>query len=386
MVAALFMVTFGISNPIAAFGVFLPVIGDETGWSRGAISVALSINLFVGAPMGFVFGALTDRHGPRLILPVTITLAGVSFALASTAGALWQLYLFVGLMAGIGTSSFYLLAASTVARWFHERRGLAMGIVFTGFNMGYMTGGPVAALLIERVGWRTAYAAHAAVFCGIAVLGSLFVRFPPAFRAAAGDAANAGPPPRVTTLRGALADGRLWVLSASWLLAGAVLLMVSVHIVPFSLDRGLSLDMAALTLTAYGVGAVTGRIVFGLAADRFGGRTAMWICTGAQVVALSGVVAGPPQALLLGCLFVFGFGFAGADTVFVKVVPDVFGLRAIGAVMGVMALGWRAGASLGPATAGFVYDATGSYALPFGAGPVVIAASFALYLTGSRRR
>lgn len=386
MVAALFLVTFGISNPIAAFGVFLPVIGEDTGWSRGAVSVALSINLFVGAPMGFVFGALTDRHGPRLILPVTITLAGVSFALASTAGALWQLYLFVGLMAGIGTSSFYLLAASTVARWFQQRRGLAMGIVFTGFNVGYMTGGPVAALLIEGLGWRAAYATHAAVFCGIAALGSLFVRFPPPVRAGTVEGSGGGPPARETTFRGALADGRLWVLSASWLLAGAVLLMVSVHIVPFALDRGLGLDAAALTLTAYGTGAVTGRIVFGLAADRFGGRSAMWICTGAQMVALSGVVAGPPPALLLACLFLFGLGFAGADTVFVKVVPDVFGVRAIGAVMGVMALGWRAGASLGPATTGFIYDATGSYALPFSAGPVVIAASFALYLAGSRRR
>ena len=386
MVAALFLVTFGISNPIAAFGVFLPVIGEDTGWSRGAISVALSINLFVGAPMGFVFGTLTDRHGPRLILPVTITLAGTSFALASTVAALWQFYLFVGVMAGIGTSTFYLLAASTVARWFQARRGLAMGIVFTGFNVGYMTGAPVAALLIEHLGWRAAYAAHAAVFCGIAVLGSLFVRFPPAARAAAAGASGASPTAREPTFRSALRDGRLWLLSASWLLAGAVLLMVSVHIVPFSLDRGIGLDTAALTLTAYGLGAVTGRIIFGLAADRFGGRTAMWICTGAQMAALAGVVAGAPQALLLGCLFLFGLGFAGADTVFVKVVPDVFGLRAIGAVMGVMALGWRAGAALGPATAGFVYDTTGSYVLPFGAGPVVIALSFALYLAGSRRR
>jgi len=384
MVAALFLVTFGISNPIAAFGVFLPVIGEDTGWSRGAISVALSINLLVGAPAGFLLGALTDRHGPRLILPATITLAGGSFALASTASALWQLYLFVGLMAGVGTSAFYLLAASTVARWFQQRRGLAMGIVFTGFNVGYMTGGPVAALLIEHLGWRTAYATHAGLFCGIAALGSLFVRFPPAPGATTRAAADA--PASGTPFRGALRDQRLWFLSASWLLAGAVLLMVSVHIVPFSLDRGISLEAASLTLTAYGLGAVTGRIVFGLAADRFGGRVAMWIGAGAQMAALAGVVAGPPQLLLLACLFVFGLGFAGADTVFVKAVPDVFGVRAIGAVMGVMSLGWRSGASLGPAVAGFVYDATGSYVLPFGAGPLLIAVSFALYLAGWRRR
>ena len=151
IVAALFLVTFGISNPIAAFGVFLPVLEEDLGWSRGAISLALSINFLVGAPTGFLLGALTDRWGPRLILPVTIVLAGTGFMLVATVDALWQLYVTVGLVAGLGTSAFYLLAAATVARWFQRRRGLAMGIVFTGFNAGYMSGGPIAALLIEQL-------------------------------------------------------------------------------------------------------------------------------------------------------------------------------------------------------------------------------------------
>ena len=116
IVAALFLVTFGISNPIAAFGVFLPVLEEDLGWSRGAISLALSINFLVGAPTGFLLGALTDRWGPRLILPVTIVLAGTGFMLVATVDALWQLYVAVGLVAGLGTSAFYLLAAATVAR------------------------------------------------------------------------------------------------------------------------------------------------------------------------------------------------------------------------------------------------------------------------------
>jgi MFS family permease len=386
MVAALFVVTFGVANPIAAFGVFLPVIADDTGWSRGAISVALSINFMVGAPLGFVFGALTDRRGPRLILPATIAIAGLGFGLASTASALWQLYLLIGVTSGVGTSAFYLLAATTVARWFQRQRGLATGIVFTGFNVGFMTGGPVAALLIEHLGWRAAYATHAGVFCGVAAVASLLVRFPPPAPPAAGGAAptaaSAGGPP----FRAALRDRRLWCLTASWLLSGTVLLMVSVHIVPFALDRGVELEAASLALTAYGVGAVTGRLVFGLAADRFGGGLAIWLCTAAQMAALTGVVADPPPLLLLACLFVFGQGFAGADTVIVRAVPDVFGVRAIGAVMGVMTVGWRAGAAIGPAGAGFLYDATGSYTLAFGAGPLLIGASLALYLTGWRRR
>ena len=72
IVLALFVVTYGISTPLAAYGVFLPVLAETFGWSRGAIATALSINLMLGGVAGFVIGALADRHGPRLMLVLTV--------------------------------------------------------------------------------------------------------------------------------------------------------------------------------------------------------------------------------------------------------------------------------------------------------------------------
>jgi MFS family permease len=123
IVAALFLVTYGIATPLAAYGVFLPVLAEHFGWSRGAISAALSVNLLVGGVAGFLIGALADRHGPRVLLVVTVTLAGSAFALVSTIGALWQLFVLIGLLGGVGMSSFYLLSTATVTHWFDERRG-----------------------------------------------------------------------------------------------------------------------------------------------------------------------------------------------------------------------------------------------------------------------
>ena len=62
------------------------------------------------------------------------------------------------MLAGVGMSGFYLLGASTVAHWFVASRGLALAIVLVGFNLGYITGGPLAAWLIDKLGWRHAYA------------------------------------------------------------------------------------------------------------------------------------------------------------------------------------------------------------------------------------
>src|SRR5438034_608761 len=112
--------------------------------------------------------------------------------------ALWHLYLFVGVMGGVGMSSFYLLSASTVTRWFDEGRGLALALVLVGFNLGYIAGGPLAAWLIARVGWRGAYALLGSG-CGLlTMLAALTVRLPRAaevtsLRRPAGHAAS-GPP------------------------------------------------------------------------------------------------------------------------------------------------------------------------------------------------
>ena len=167
---------------------------------------------------------------------------------------------------------------------------------------------------------------------------------------------------------------------------GALSLMVSVHIVPFAHDQGISLAEASLALTAYGVGAVAGRIGSGAVSDLFGTFTTIRLGYALQVVALAILLWFPSREMLLVSLLVLGVGFAATDTMLAKAVPDVFGTRALGAILGVLNLGWRCGAALGPAAAGFVYDLTGSYAIPFGAAPVVVLASWGLFALGSSRR
>ena len=385
IVAALFVVTYGISTPLAAYGVFLPVLAEHFGWSRGAISTALSINLLIGGLAGWLIGVLADRHGPRVILVVTVALAGVAFALVALVDALWQLYVFVGVLGGVGMSSFYLLSASTVTHWFDERRGLALALVLVGFNLGYISAGPLAAWLIGAVGWRTAYALLGGG-CGLVTLAAaLTVRVPrsPEVPQLRRPAARAGAAPDAfapgMTLRAALGDPRQWYLNVSWFLMGGLALMVSVHAVPFARDQGISLAAASLALTAYGVGAAGGRLASGMVSDRVGAYTTIRIGFVLQAVALVALLWLPSREALLASLAAFGIGFAAADTMITKVIPDVFGVRALGAIMGVLGLGWRCGAALGPAAAGFLYDTTGSYAIPFGAAPVAALIAWGLF-------
>jgi MFS family permease len=395
IVAALFVVTYGISTPLAAYGVFLPVLAEHFGWSRGAISAALSLNLLVGGLAGFGVGALADRHGPRALLTVTVALAGAAFALVSAVNALWQLVLLVGLMGGLGMSGFYLLTTATVTHWFDERRGLALALVLVGFNLGYITGGPLAAWLITGLGWRAAYYVLGTGSGLLTTCAALTVRLPrraertallrraPAHAGAPAIGGHSG-----ITLRQSLADPRQWVLNVSWLLLGGMALMISVHAVPFARDQGVSLAGASLALTAYGVGSVVGRLIAGAVSDRLGTRLTIGAAYLLEILALLALLWIPSPQALLAALVAFGAGFAASDTMVAKVIPEVFGLRAIGAIMGVLTLGWRLGAALGPAAAGFLYDLTGSYRIPFGAAPLAVLVSWGLFTLGtsSRRR
>ncbi len=384
VVGACVVVMFGVWNPHAGFGVFLPVLAREFGWSRGAISVASSLNLLIGGAIGFAVGAANDRYGPRPILALGSLLAGLGYLFASAVNALWHFYLLLGGFLGIAMSGMYFVPAATASRWFVEQRGLALGIIQAGVNFPFATGGPLSAFLISRFGWRTAYRLLAGLIWVLAVPASLFTRVP----ASDGSrATRANPSTRGATFRQALADRRLWLLSGSLGLTGFAYMMVVVHIVPHVKDRGVTLEAASLALTIFGVSQIVGGLVFGAVADRLGTRRTFRACLVVELVTLAGVVVGPSLPVLYVLIMCLGLAAAGGDTTVMKSVSEIFGVKAIGAILGAMNLGWRAGAGLGPAAGGFIYDATGSYAIAFGIASAGLLISLTLFtLATSPRR
>lgn len=384
---------FTIWNPHSGFGVFLPVLEREFGWSRGEISLTASLNLLIGGVLVFALGAASDRYGPRAILGPSAFLVGALYLAASATTALWQFYLLLGVLMGLAMSPIYLVPTATVSRWFVSQRGLALGVLLAGHNLGVVTGGPLAAFLINAFGWRTAYLLLGGLVWAVAIPASLFTRHPPA-------AGGASAPPRqqqgtrstsVTareaTFREALADRRFWLLAGSWFLLASAHIMVSVHIVSYVKDRGVALEHASLALTIYGLSLIGGKLLLGAVCDRLGATLTFWVCAALQVLGLGGVLTGPRLWALYLLIACFGLGAAGADTCVVAAVSEVFGVRAIGAILGTMNVGWRFGAALGPAAAGFIYDGMGSYTVAFGlasAGLLVSVATFTLAMSPVR--
>jgi len=383
VVAACFVVMFGVWNSHAGFGVFLPVLEDEFGWSRGAISVAASLNLIVGGVIAFLVGAASDRYGPRPVLLGSAMLVGGLFALASTINALWQLYLVLGVGLGIGMASVYLVPTATVSRWFLEQRGLALGILFSGLNLAYLTGPLMSAYLIQGLGWRTTYLVLGALVWAVAIPASMVTRLPPG--GSTDVPSDRSAQPGGLTVREALGDRRLWLLMIAWLLHGVSSMMIAVHLVPYVKDRGVTLESASLALTIFGTGNIVGRILFGVAADRLGTKHTFRLCMSMQIVALTWIVTGPSLQALDVLILWYGLSSAGSDTTIATGAVETFGVRAIGSVMGIMSFGWRCGAALGPAVAGFLYDATGAYTVAFGLAAACLVLGFAFFSVATSR-
>jgi MFS family permease len=193
VVAASFLIMVVIWAAYYSFGVFFKPLITEFGWTRaatsGAFSLSAIINGLLAIVMGklaiingllaIVMGKLVDRFGPRMVMTICAILIGSGFILMSGIASIWQLYLFYGLIVGVGMGGSFVPVMSTVVRWFYEKRSMMTGIVAAGMGIGALTGPPVAHQLIIHFGWRKSYVIFGAtVFSTVILVAQLIKRDP----------------------------------------------------------------------------------------------------------------------------------------------------------------------------------------------------------------
>src|SRR5690349_6358292 len=138
-------------------GVLITPLQEEFGWSRGTISLAVSVNLLLFGLTAPFAAALMERFGMRRVVAWALIAISVGTALTTRMTSSWQLVALWGVVVGVGAGSMALVFGATVAqRWFERRRGLAVGILTAGSATGQLVFLPVLALLVDHSGWRAA--------------------------------------------------------------------------------------------------------------------------------------------------------------------------------------------------------------------------------------
>jgi MFS family permease len=403
IVAAAFLnLFFGVGIIFYGFPVFYPALVESLGFTRAQVTQGFLLGfLLVGLPFGLLAGALIDRVGARAVILAGIGFVGVSLVLMGRMTKLWH-YEVLCVTEVIG----YVLAGPIanqvlVARWFHVRRGRAMGYAYLGLGLGGVFAPLLVNFLLRHYGWRQALQS-----VGLLILVVLFpvgiwiTRSAPADVGLLPDGVpmKSAPQEHATTVFPALGVPAAMRTANFWLiLAGSTLVMAAIgsviqHFILFLKDAGYSATMASRFLTGLLVSSLGGRVVVGYVADRFSKKNIaalFYAMLSASLLLLT--LAREPAAV-----WVFGavFGFAmGADYMLIPLVTaECFGTTSLGKLLALIIMGYSLGQWGGPWIAGRIFDARHSYDLAWTimavAGMLGAAAIYAVRtpLTASRRR
>jgi MFS family permease len=343
---------------IFSLPVFLQPMSVATGWSRTAISVAMTLDFLAMGIASFGWGMVMDRFGPRPVLLAGSSILGLGLVLASRASTVEQFQLLYGVLVGVGGGAIFAPLMATVAGWFDRHRSLAVSLVSAGMGVAPMTVAPIAAQLVSRYDWRFSQLLIGLVVWVLLLPAAFLVRRAPGL--AAGNAGRRNTEPQMT-VRAALTSPQFMVLALTYFLCCATHSGPLFHTVSYAIACGLSVTAAVSIYSVEGLSGLAGRIVFGLLGDRFGAKRTF----------VSGLLL---QAAAVGCYFfvreqfqfysvaiVFGFAYAGIMPLYSVLMRENFPLSIMGTLVGAGSLASSLGMALGPLAGGLIFDTYGAY-------------------------
>jgi len=363
-----------------SLGIFLQPMSEAMGWSRTGISTAALLNFLCMGVGSFVWGALSDRFGTRVVVISGGALLGLGLVTASRAATLGQFQVFFGVIVGFAAGSFYAPMTATTIRWFTRHRSLAVALVSAGLGLGSTTMGPLARWIITNYDWRTAMLVLGDLAWLLIIPAALLVRYPPA--PAVVPAAPAGAAGRELTAGQALRTPQFAAIALTYFACCAAHSGPIFHMVTHAMDHGVAAMAAATVLGAAGLASLSGKIVCGLVADRVGVKRTLLAGLTLQAVAVSLYLFTRDLTSFYAVALVFGFAYGGVMPLYAILVREYFGERIMGTAFGAVAFVSTLGMALGPWAGGWLYDTFGSYLWLFvgsfgiGLGAVAIACTF----------
>jgi MFS family permease len=378
-------VIFGVAYSFAAF--FEP-FALEFDARRADVSWVFGLSSLLYFGLGAVGGALADRFGPRATgLAGMCCLAG-GMLLSSFADNLQAIYLAYGIGVGVGVALVYTPSMGAVQPWFVKHRGLASGIASSGIGAGTLLVPVLASWLIATLGWREAmrWLALGIVVCGFAA--SWFLDRDPGRRGLTADGGKlddergAGPNdghdrgpvptpgartastaqlPAGLSLREALRTRSFRWLYLSLVAAGLAMFMPFAHLSAAARDAGIAETRAVALVGLIGIGSLLGRFGIGALADRFGRlRTHAFVEAALGASFLIWALASDYLGFAVFAV-VFGFSYGGIVSLLPPLCSDLYGVRAVSAIIGLLYTAAAFGALLGPVAAGALFDLSGHY-------------------------
>jgi sugar phosphate permease len=360
--ATAFFALFSVVG-LALYG--LPLYYDfmvrEFGWSRTLVTSGNALSkLVVGPLFGFLAGAIVDRFGPRRVMMAGILMAGGALIGLGAMSALWMFYFFylfnaLGYVCGGPLPNQVLLS-----RWFDRARGRAMGVAYLGIGIGGALVPLLAHWLTQQFGWRMSLQLVGVLIVVIALpLAFMVKEQPAAMRAVQGSM----PMP---SIRPALGQPAFYLLAVGSMCSIAAVGGTNQHLKLFlSLDSGYSQADAARIISLVLGFSIAGRLLMGWLADRIPRKHVMLLIylLVASAIPLLFVASSPGIIYVFAVLF--GIGLGGEYLIIPLMAGELFGVRVLGRIMGIVLTADGVAEATAPMLVGYLRDITGAYQTGF---------------------
>ena len=367
IVGAGFVIQLVVWGTYRTYGIFFTPLSSEFGWTSAETSGAYSFAYLLCGFLAIIAGRLSDKLGPRMVLITCGLFLGLGYLLMSQVSSIWQLYLFLGVMVGAGNSGADAPILSTVARWFVRRRGMVTGITKAGVGIGMLIIPLLAAWLISSYGWRNAYVVIGIIALVGVVSPALFLKRDPGQVGQLPDGATGIEKTDLNidtpqfSLREVIGIRQFWIFSAVWFLLSFCAQIVMLHIAPHVIDLGISAAIAAAILGTIGGVSILGRIGMGGVSDKLGYKATFIMALSFLAAALVWVQFAREAWMFYLFATLYGIAHGAFFTLVSPLLAELFGLRSLGAIFGVVTFAGTVGGSIGPVLSGRIFDITSSY-------------------------
>jgi len=359
-----FMVLFAIVG-LALYG--LPFYYDfmvkEFGWSRAQVTSGNAISkLLIGPLFGFAAGWIVDRFGPRRLMIAGILMAGAALVGLAHMSALWMFYAFYILNALGYVCGGPLPNQVLLSRWFNKARGKAMGFAYLGIGVGGYLVLRWSPRLVEAFNWRGALQFLGMLIVAIALPLAWFVRDAPTSAPSDGARAMAGERADLAPVSGLFRDSAFYLLAIGSMCSIAAVGGTNQHLKLFlSLDLKYSQDAAASITSTVLACSIAGRLIMGWLADRIPRKHVMLLIYALVAGSIPLLFAARTSASLYLFAVIFGLGLGGEYMIVPLIAAELFGVRVLGRLLGVILTADGVAEATAPMLVGHLRDTSGSY-------------------------
>jgi OFA family oxalate/formate antiporter-like MFS transporter len=374
-----------------AWSVFVAPLEKQFGWKRAQTSMVFTIAVVVFALTFVVAGRIQDKFGPFYCSLLGGLLVSLGFFLCAYTSTLTYLYVCFGVIGGLGNGFGYATPIPVMAKWFPDKRGLAVGLAVAGYGAGSALFGPLSQLkLIPSYGLPATFKILGMIFLVMTMIGAFLLKNPPVGYKPAGWAPAAASKAAATTYEftpsEVLRTPTFYFMWVAYALGTSAGLMVISQLVPFAKSVGVAVAaLSTMTLVVGATGNASGRILSGWMSDKLGRINALRLMIGISMIAMPLLyAAGGILPLLYAAVFVVYWCYGTQLSVNASATSDFWGTKNAGINYGMLFTAWGVAGIIGPRIGGVLFDKYHNYQAAFYTAAVLAAVALVCELFAKR--